>query len=164
MWFSAQTQFHPVKFIAVMVLRLDIREHTFVRAMEGNTAMTENGKIHADKVVVATYFPFINKNGAFFSSFIITTLMSSRRDMGSMYVDDSKNGLSFRNHGGLQERHDGVAQFVCGDTSGAGRQGLGGEEAVLNRLLHRLLRPRCQIGPAAAVPEEQAHRVENAVG
>lgn len=103
--FPDQAQFHPVKFIAEIARRLDIREHTFVRAMEGKTAVTDNGKIYADKVVVASHFPFINNHGAFFlklyqhRSYVLA--LKNAQDVGGMYVDDSKKGLSFRNQDDL---------------------------------------------------------------
>jgi len=103
--FPSQAQFNPVKFIAEIARQLDIREHTYVRAMEGMTAVTDNGRIHADKVVVATHFPFINNHGAFFlklyqhRSYVLA--LKNAQNVGGMYVDDSKTGLSFRNQGDL---------------------------------------------------------------
>ena len=103
--FPDQAQFHPVEFIAEIARCLDIRENTFVLAMEGKTAVTDRGKIEAEKVVVATHFPFINNHGAYFlklyqhRSYVIA--LKNAQDVGGMYVDDSKTGLSFRNAGDL---------------------------------------------------------------
>ena len=103
--FPDQAQFHPVRFIAEIAKQLDIREHTFVRALEGRTVVTDNGKLYADKIVVATHFPFINSHGAYFlklyqhRSYVLA--LKNAQDVGGMYVDDSKTGLSFRNVDGL---------------------------------------------------------------
>ena len=103
--FSEQAQFHPVKFIAEIARGLNIYENTFIKAMEGNTAITDSGKIYAQKVIVATHYPFINKHGMYFlklyqhRSYVLA--LKNAQDVGGMYVDDSKTGLSFRNAGDM---------------------------------------------------------------
>ena len=103
--FPNQAQFHPLKFIASIADGLNIYEHTFVREMIGNTAVTHNGKIIADKVITATHFPFINKHGSYFlklyqhRSYVLG--LSNAQNVEGMYVDECRTGLSFRNHGDL---------------------------------------------------------------
>lgn len=103
--FPNQAQFNPLKFLAAIVVDLNIYENTFVREMIGTTAVTDNGKIHADKVVCATHFPFINKHGAYYlklyqhRSYVIA--LENAQDVGGMYVDDDNGGLSFRNYENL---------------------------------------------------------------
>lgn len=103
--FPNQAQFNPLKFIAAIAEGLNIYENTFVREMVGNTAVTDKGRISADKVVCATHFPFINKHGSYFvklyqhRSYVIA--LENAPDVGGMYVDDSDSGLSFRNYGSL---------------------------------------------------------------
>lgn len=103
--FPRQAQFHPLKFIAAIAEGLDIYEHTFVREMIGNTALTDNGKIIADKVIAATHFPFINKHGSYYlklyqhRSYVLG--LRNAQDVEGMYVDECRTGLSFRNHGDL---------------------------------------------------------------
>lgn len=103
--FPNQAQFDPLKFIAAIAEGLNIYENTFVREMVGNTAVTDKGRINADKVVCATHFPFINKHGSYFvklyqhRSYVIA--LENAPDVGGMYVDDSDAGLSFRNTGRL---------------------------------------------------------------
>ena len=52
---------------------------------------------------MATHFPFINKHGSFFlklyqhRSYVLA--LENAQDVGGMYVDESKTGLSFRNYG-----------------------------------------------------------------
>ena len=103
--FPKQAQFDPLKFVSHIAQELNIRENTFVREMVGNTAVTDNGVIFADRVVCATHFPFINKHGAYWlklyqhRSYVIA--LENAQNVGGMYVDESDSGLSFRNYGGL---------------------------------------------------------------
>lgn len=103
--FAHQAQFDPLKFIAAIAEGLNIYENTFVREMKGSTAVTDSGRIIADRVVCATHFPFINKHGAYFlklyqhRSYVIA--LENAQDVGGMYVDESDSGLSFRNYGDL---------------------------------------------------------------
>lgn len=100
-----QAQFHPLKFLAVIADGLNIREHTFVREMIGNKAVTDNGTIDAKNVIVATHFPFINKHGSYFlklyqhRSYVMA--LKGVTAVGGMYVDEDKKGFSFRNYGEL---------------------------------------------------------------
>lgn len=100
-----QAQFHPLKFLSAIAKDLNIYEHTKVREMVGNTAITENGKIEAKRVVVATHFPFINKHGKYFlklyqhRSYVLA--LKGAQNVGGMYVDENDKGLSFRNYGDL---------------------------------------------------------------
>lgn len=100
-----QAQFHPLKFIFSIAKGLKIYEHTFVREMIGMTAVTDSGKINADKVIITTHFPFINKHGSYFlklyqhRSYVIA--LENAQNVDGMYVDESKTGLSFRNYDNL---------------------------------------------------------------
>ncbi|MGN0628099.1 MAG: FAD-dependent oxidoreductase [Oscillospiraceae bacterium] len=101
--FPGQAQFDPLKFISEIVKDLKIYENTFVREMIGTTAVTDEAKIRAKKVIVATHFPFINKHGSYFlklyqhRSYVIALENGPKVD--GMYVDDDKKGMSFRNYG-----------------------------------------------------------------
>lgn len=102
-----QAQFHPLKLISNIAKNLNIYEHTFIHEMVGNTAVTSKGKIMADKVIVATHFPFINKHGSYFlkmyqhrSYVLALNSMENSKEMqvNGMYVSEDKKGLSFRNY------------------------------------------------------------------
>lgn len=101
--FKNQAQFNPLKFISAIAKGLNIYEFTFVKEMVGNTAITECAKIHADKVIVTTHFPFINKHGSYFlklyqhRSYVIA--LEKAQNVEGMYVDKNRSGLSFRNYG-----------------------------------------------------------------
>lgn len=100
--FPRQAQLNPLKFIAAIADGLNICENTFVREMIGNTAVTDRGRIVADRVIITTHFPFINKHGSYFlklyqhRSYVIA--LNNAQEVGGMYVDECRTGLSFRNH------------------------------------------------------------------
>ena len=99
--FRNQAQFHPLKFISAIVKGLPIYENTRVQELTEHTAVTANGRITADKMIVATHFPFINKHGSYFlkmyqhRSYVIA--LENAPDVGGMYVDEADKGMSFRN-------------------------------------------------------------------
>ena len=103
--FTSQAQFHPVKFAKGLVGELQIFENTFVRSVAGTTVRTDENEITAKKIVVATHFPFINNHGVYFMkmyqhrSYVLA--LSSAVQYDGMYVDDRKDGMSFRNYGEL---------------------------------------------------------------
>lgn len=100
--FPDQAQFNPLKFISKIASGLNIYENTFVRKVDRNTAFTDNGKISAEKIIVTTHFPFINRHGSYFlklyqhRSYVIA--LENAPDVNGMYVDESKTGMSFRNY------------------------------------------------------------------
>ena len=101
--FANQAQMNPLKLLFAIAKGLDIYEHTFVREMVGTTAVTDYCRIRAKKVIVATHFPFVNKHGSYFlklyqhRSYVIA--LENAQDVGGMYVDENRTGLSFRNYG-----------------------------------------------------------------
>ncbi|MBQ6570279.1 MAG: FAD-dependent oxidoreductase [Clostridia bacterium] len=121
--FPRQAQFNPLKFLAAIAKDLKIYENTFVREMVGTTAVTDKYKIRADKVIVATHFPFINKHGLYFlkmyqhRSYVIALENAGRVD--GMYVDNDSGGMSLRNYGSYL--------FVGGSGHRTGKNGCGWE-------------------------------------
>ena len=103
--FPNQAQFHPLKFVSGITKGLHIYEHTRVRELMGTTAVTDHGRVHAKKIIVTTHFPFLNKHGSYFlklyqhRSYVIA--LENAPDVGGMYVDESRTGLSFRNYNNL---------------------------------------------------------------
>lgn len=101
--FKNQAQFNPLKFIASITEKLKIYENTFIREIQNGTAIYDYGNITADKIVVASHFPFINKHGSYFlklyqhRSYVIA--LKNAAELNGMYVDEDKKGLSFRNYG-----------------------------------------------------------------
>ena len=97
-----QAQFNPLQFLAEIAKGLNIYEHTKVRELAPNTAITEHGKITASKIIVTTHFPFLNKHGSYFlkmyqhRSYVIA--YKNAPDVNGMYVDEALKGVSFRNY------------------------------------------------------------------
>lgn len=103
--FKNQAQFNPLKFIAKISENLNIHENTFVYKLDGNTAFTENAKIQAKKIIIATHFPFVNSHGSYFlkmyqdRSYVLG--IQNAPHPNGMYVDAAQNGMSFRNYNDL---------------------------------------------------------------
>ncbi len=101
--FLNQAQFNPLKFLSAISQNLNILENTSVKEMIGCTAVTDKGKIKAEKVIVTTHFPFINKHGSYslklyqHRSYVLA--LENAQQVSGMYVDESDTGLSFRNYG-----------------------------------------------------------------
>lgn len=102
---NKQAQFHPLKFALAIAEGLKIYENTKILGIESGTAITNKGKIKADKIIVATHFPFLNKHGSYFlkmyqhRSYVLA--LENAGSIKNMYVDEAKDGLSFRNHNGI---------------------------------------------------------------
>ena len=100
--FKNQAQFNPLKFIREISKDLNIYENTFITDIDKNTAITENGKIRAKKIIVATHFPFINKHGSYFLKLYqhrsYVSAYKNAQKMEGMYVDEDKKGMSFRSY------------------------------------------------------------------
>ncbi len=119
-----QAQFNPLKFLAGIAKDLNAYEHTRVCDVEENKARTSTGSIRAKCIVFATHFPFIDRHGGFFlklyqhRSYVLA--LKGAEDVGGMYVDECKTGLSFRNYGDLL--------LLGGGGHRTGKQGGGYEE------------------------------------
>ncbi len=103
--FEKQAQFHPKKFLAGISQDLNIFENTLVKELMPGKAVTNRGVISAEKIIVATHFPFLNKHGAYFlkmyqhRSYAIA--LENAPNIGGMYLEEKIDGLSFRNYDNL---------------------------------------------------------------
>lgn len=101
--FPNQAQFHPLKFAAAIAGGLRIYENTAAKAFEGRTVLTDRGRITAEKTVIATHFPILNKHGSYFlklyqqRSYVLA--LENGPQLDGMYLSAEKNGLSLRNAG-----------------------------------------------------------------
>ncbi len=99
--FERQGQFHPLKFLRHIAQGLEIYEQTPVTDVLGHTAVTPLARVRADRIVVATHYPFINAPGYFFlrmhqeRSYVLALDRAPHLD--GMYLDANPQGLSFRN-------------------------------------------------------------------
>jgi len=103
--FREQGQFHPLKFAAGLVPGLPIYEHTKVLELKPGEAVCHGGRVRAQRMIVATHFPVLNKHGGYFlklhqhRSYVLA--LKHAPDFEGMYVDEAQNGLSFRRYGEL---------------------------------------------------------------
>ncbi len=101
--FPHQAQFHPLKFLSGIVRDLTIFENTPVQSLSKTEAVTAHGRIHANAVIAATHFPFLNKHGSYFlklyqqRSYVLALENAPIPD--GMYLDAQENGLSLRSWG-----------------------------------------------------------------
>jgi len=102
--FPHQAQFHPLKFLCGIAPPLTIFEHTPVRQLVKHTAITDHGTISAEKIIVATHFPFLNKHGSYFMKLYqqrsYALALENVPELEGMYLDNAENGLSLRSHNG----------------------------------------------------------------
>ena len=101
--FSQQAQFHPLKFLYQIAAPLRILENTHAMAFEGNTVVTNRGRIQTEKIIIATHFPIINKHGSYFMkmyqdrSYVVG--LRNGQQLQGMYLAAESEGYSFRNAG-----------------------------------------------------------------
>lgn len=100
--FKNQAQFHPLKFAAGIAKNLKIYEHSEVREMTEYFTLTGNGSVAAEKIIIATHFPFIDSRGSYFMklyqnrSYVVA--LDHAKNVDGMYLEAEKGGLSFRNY------------------------------------------------------------------
>lgn len=117
--FRNQAQFNPLKFLGAIASNLNIYENTQIKELSTHKAFTDKSKITANKIIVATHFPFLNKHGSYFlkmyqhRSYVIA--LENAQDVDGYYVDEAENGMSFRNYDNLL--------FVGGGDHRTGKQG-----------------------------------------
>ncbi|MGM9643305.1 MAG: FAD-dependent oxidoreductase [Eubacteriales bacterium] len=102
---TGQAQFHPLKFAYAAAKDLNIYEHTEVTKIKGNVAFTQSGTITAQKIIVATHFPFINRHGLYFLKMYqhrsYVSVLENAPHLNGTYVDEAEDGMSFRSYGEL---------------------------------------------------------------
>lgn len=98
-----QGQFHPLKLASHIAKGLPIYENTKALAFVGNRVQTPMGTVTAQKIIIATHFPMLNKHGAYFlklyqeRSYVIA--LENANQPEGMYLDCAENGLSLRSTG-----------------------------------------------------------------
>ncbi len=101
--FPRQAQFHPLKFLYALSGGLPIYENTPVRELAPHRAVTDRGSITADKIIVATHFPILNKHGSFFlklyqqRSYVLA--LKTQAGPEGMYIGTEENSISLRRQG-----------------------------------------------------------------
>ena len=98
-----EAQFNPLKFLSEISKELRIYENTKVLNVKSGEVVCENGSVRADRVIIATHFPFIDRRGLYFlkmyqhRSYVLA--LKGANIPEAMYVDESGYGLSFRGYG-----------------------------------------------------------------
>ena len=104
-WIEHQAQFNPLKFLSAISKNLSIYENSEVLELRPDGAVTAHGVVSAEKIIVATHFPFLNKHGSYYlklyqhRSYVLG--LKNGPDVNGMYLDEDKKGLSFRNAEGF---------------------------------------------------------------
>lgn len=100
--FPRQAQLHPLKFLSQLAATLSIYENTPITDIRGNIAFTPNGEIHAEKIVIATHFPIIDRFGGYYlkmyQSRSSVIAFENAPKFNGYYIDANPNGLNFRNY------------------------------------------------------------------
>ena len=137
--FPHQAQFHPLKFLSGILGNLTIYENTPVQSLSKTEAVTEHGKIHANAIIVATHFPFLNKHGSYFlklyqqRSYVLALEHAPIPE--GMYLDARENGLSLQ-----LGRYPSVGRRRA--PNGKAWRGLGGTGSLCPKILPRRKNPQ----------------------
>lgn len=101
--FYGQAQFHPLEFLDAIIKELTIYENTRVKSVEGQEIVTDSYVIHAEQIVFATHYPFINVPGYYFMrmhqerSYVLA--LENAAQLDGMYLGiDKDNSFSYRNY------------------------------------------------------------------
>ena len=99
---SNQAQFHPLEFLFSVAKGLKIYENSKVLEFLPKKVRCSGGTVTAEKIIVATHFPIINKHGAYplklyqHRSYVIAA--KNALNVNGMYLEDKEGGFSFRNY------------------------------------------------------------------
>ena len=106
--FDHQAQFHPLKFLDGLVKPLTLYEHTRITEIrDDGVVITEQGRIKAKSIVIATHYPFINAPGFYFfrmhqdRQYVVALEgedINKKAHLDGMYLDADPQGYSFRNY------------------------------------------------------------------
>lgn len=134
MVFENQAQFHPRKFLLPLSEKIhnngvEIYEHT--RAIELNEVegkyiinTTQGKKVTADKVIIASHYPFYNKKAMYYSRIYvertyILAIKAKEKFPGGMYINAEDPSRSLRAH----PTEDGELILVVGESHKTGQGG-----------------------------------------
>ncbi len=99
---TGQAQFQPLQFLFSVTNGLNIYENSKAIEFLPNKVRCAGGSVTAKKIIIATHFPIINKHGAYplklyqHRSYVVAA--KNAPDVNGMYLEDTEDGLSFRNY------------------------------------------------------------------
>ncbi len=101
--FREQAQFHPLKFVSGILEDLTCFEHTAVSKIVGSTIYTQNARIEAKNIVIATHYPFMNFPSYYFLRMsqersYVAALERKDIQLDGMYIGSGSDSLSFRSY------------------------------------------------------------------
>ena len=103
--FEDQALFHPLKFLRALCEGVDIYEDTPVLAIDGCELRTPQASVHADHVIFACHYPFVNVPGWYFMRMhqerSLVLGLESKWLPEDMYYGVDAQGLSLRAADGL---------------------------------------------------------------
>lgn len=142
--FDDQAQFHPRKYLIALA---DIITNNGVQIFEKSRAIdieknhdyiitTEQGKkVTAQKVIIASHYPFYNKHGMYYSRIYsersyVVAIKAKEKYPGGMYINADEPARSLRN----QNTEDGEIILVGGDhhKTGQGKNTIKHYEALVD--------------------------------
>ncbi len=102
---AGQGQFNPLKFLFGVAKGLKIYENSKVLEFMPNKVRCEKGSVTAQKIIVATHFPILNKHGGYsfklYQDRSYVVAIDSPENINGMYLEDNGQSLSFRNYKNL---------------------------------------------------------------
>lgn len=99
---GSQGQFHPLEFIFSLARGLRIFENTKALELLEGKVRCEGGSVSAEKIIIATHFPVLNKHGGYslklyqHRSYVLA--LENGPQINGMYLEDKEDGFSFRNY------------------------------------------------------------------
>ncbi len=99
---GSQGQFHPLEFLFCVAKGLKIYENSKVVEFLPKKVRCNGGSVTAEKIIIATHFPIINKHGGYplkmyqHRSYVVAA--KNAPDVNGMYLEDKEGGFSFRNY------------------------------------------------------------------
>ncbi|MBR3817181.1 MAG: FAD-dependent oxidoreductase [Clostridia bacterium] len=103
--FPNQAQFNPLKLVRALADGLTVYENTLVKDVRGNLVLTDKGTVKAERIIICSHFPFIDRHGLFFMkmyqhrSYMLA--LSGAPLFDGMFLDDKQDGISLRTSGEL---------------------------------------------------------------
>ncbi|MBQ7841134.1 MAG: FAD-dependent oxidoreductase [Lachnospiraceae bacterium] len=146
--FRNQAQFSPLEFVRQISEKLEVWEHTKVISVHGNSVLAQQMGgghlpagmeaktqvvLHADKIVIAAHYPFLNVPGFYFlrqhqeRSYVLA--LSGCEKINGMYYGIDTDGLSLR--------QSGDCLLLGGGSHRTGKNGCGGAYDMLMQAADR---------------------------
>ncbi len=104
--FENQAMFHPLKYLRALAEALTVYENTAVKSVAGHRIETDRGVVHAEHIIFASHYPFVNIPGYYFMrmhrerSYVIALENAAMLD--GMYIGiDKQWHWTMRNHQNL---------------------------------------------------------------